>query len=90
MCLLKTGKTALFYAAHYGELAMCKELIEKGGDVNAADGQSMYVIPSSRDVIMEHSDVLLMWPSIQVHTYNKKLFRKELMWMMLMVKACML
>ena len=41
--VLQGGKTSLFYAAHRGDIGICKLLVDKGADVNAGDKMQMLV-----------------------------------------------
>ena len=43
VCVLQGGKTPLFYAAHRGDIGICKLLVDKGADVNAGDKMQMLV-----------------------------------------------
>ena len=41
LLFFKTGKTCLFYAAHCGDFNICKELLDKGADVNSCDNHKV-------------------------------------------------
>ena len=41
MFLFQSGKPPLFYAAYAGDNSICKELLDKGANVNAHDDQQL-------------------------------------------------